>query len=101
MRAYDGTTRMLSNVRFVLDLRRNLISLDALDVIGYSINLDQGIMKVLMGSLVVMKCVRQYDLYILQGRASLDKGAVLTTSTYIVTKLLHSRMGHINEKRAH
>lgn len=74
MRAYDGTTRMLSNVRFVLDLRRNLISLDALDVIGYSINLDQGIMKVLMGSLVVMKCVRQLTFTSYKGGHHLTKG---------------------------
>ena len=36
IKMFDGVVRVLSNVRHVLDLRKNLISLGVLDDLGYS-----------------------------------------------------------------
>ena len=36
IKMFDGVVRVLSNVRHVLDLRKNLISLGVLDDLGYT-----------------------------------------------------------------
>ena len=36
IKMFDGVVRVLSNVRHILDLRKNLISLEVLDDLGYS-----------------------------------------------------------------
>ena len=55
IKMFDGVVRVLSNVRHVPDLRKNLISLGVLDDLGYSYSLKGGIMKITKGALMVMK----------------------------------------------
>lgn len=55
------------DVRHFPDLERNLISLGMLDQNGYCYKGKNGGIKVLRGSLTVMKDVRENGLYILQG----------------------------------
>jgi hypothetical protein len=50
----DGVVRTLENVRYILDMRKNLISLGTLDSKGYSYKSENGIMKVSKGSMVVI-----------------------------------------------
>ena len=52
---FDGVVRILSNVRHVPDLRKNLISLGVLDNLGYSYSSKGGIMKITKGTLMVIK----------------------------------------------
>ena len=52
---FDGVVRVLSNVRHVLELRKNLISLGVLDDLCYSYSSKGGIMKITKGVLMVMK----------------------------------------------
>ena len=47
--------RTLSDVKHVLDLRKNLISLGILDSNGYGYKSKGGVLKVIKGALVVMK----------------------------------------------
>ena len=47
--------RVLSNVRHVPDLKKNLISLGVLDDLGYSYSSRGGIIKITKGALMVMK----------------------------------------------
>ena len=55
LRLHDGRVRELTDVRYVPDLKRNLISLGTLDQNGCSIRIDGGILRVLRGSMVVMR----------------------------------------------
>ena len=55
IKMFDGVVRFLSNVRRVLDLRKNLISLGVLDDLGYSYSSNGGIMKITKGTLMVIK----------------------------------------------
>ena len=55
IKMFDGVVRFLSNVRHVLDLRKNLISLGVLDDLGYSYSSNGGIMKITKGTLMVIK----------------------------------------------
>ena len=51
----DGIIRELDNVRHILKLKRNLISLSMLDKAECSIRLESSSLKVIKGSLVLMK----------------------------------------------
>ena len=85
----DGVVRVLSNVRHVLELRKNLISLGVLDDLGYSYSSKGGIMKITKGALKVMKGQKINTLYRLIGNR------VAVTDD---TKLWHMRLGHIGER---
>lgn len=43
---FDGKIRTLTNVRFVLDFKRNLISLGYLNALGYEFNNERGFIQV-------------------------------------------------------
>ncbi|KAA0054900.1 putative Ty-1 copia retrotransposon [Cucumis melo var. makuwa] len=66
---HDGMIRMLTNVRYVAELKRNLISLGELDRSGYTIKFENGIMKLTEGSLVKLKGTLRNSLYVLEGIA--------------------------------
>ena len=55
IKIYNGTMITLTKVRHVPKLRKNLISMGVLDVAGYEIVVQDGVMKVSKGVLVVMK----------------------------------------------
>ena len=55
MRMFDGQLRTLTNVRYVLDLKKNFLSLGALEARGYKFSgADKGI-KVIKGSTMILK----------------------------------------------
>ena len=97
---FDGVVRILSNVRHVLDLRKNLISLGVLDNLGYSYSSKGGIMKITKGALMMMKGQKVSTLYRLIGNTVVGRVAVTTQveSSTNDTKLWHMRLGHIGER---
>lgn len=58
------------DVRFVPDVKNNLISVGMSDARGYSIKVDNGKMKAIKCSLVMLKVVKKFVLYILEGCSS-------------------------------
>ena len=67
IRMHDGIVRMLSNIRHVPDLKKNLISLGTLDSNGYMFSAESRVLRINKGSLVMMKEKNVNTLYILQG----------------------------------
>jgi hypothetical protein len=68
IKMHDGIVRTLGDVRFIPDLRKNLISLGILERNGYSYSAFGGKLKVTRGSLVVMRADRMpNNLYKLSG----------------------------------
>nr|GEX90381.1 retrovirus-related Pol polyprotein from transposon TNT 1-94 [Tanacetum cinerariifolium] len=55
----DGTSFVLDNVKYVLELRRNLISLGTLEKEGFTMKMQSGKIKVIRGSLVVLSGTRR------------------------------------------
>lgn len=53
MRIFYSCDRVLENVRCILNLERNLISLGILDLIGCSIKVDWGVMKMMKCALTI------------------------------------------------
>ena len=75
----DGIIRQLKEVRYVPQLKRNLISVGALEALGLVISIRDSVLKMIKGSMVVMKSVRRNNLYYLKG--STVTGQVETSSS--------------------
>src|SRR3954468_13356783 len=67
MRMFDGQVRTLSNVRHVPDMRKNLLSLGALEAQGFRFSGEDGVIKVSRGSMTVLKGERVANLYRMKG----------------------------------
>ncbi|KAK2997614.1 hypothetical protein RJ639_025033 [Escallonia herrerae] len=101
IRMHDGIVRTLTDVRHVLELRKNLISLGMLNSNGCSYRVTCGVMRIIKGALVVMKGLKQNSLYLLQGSTITEVAAGATSSFDVdsdTTKLWHMRVGHVSER---
>lgn len=67
IRMSDGVEITLTDVRYVPELKRNIISLGTLDAVGYTFKAFNGVLEVAKGALTVMKGTRRNGLYILRG----------------------------------
>lgn len=95
---FDGAIRTLTDVRYVPDLRKSLISLDTLEAAGYSFTGDGGYLKVKKGALVVMKGEHSGTLYKLID-TTITRDAIVSTSSNNDSSLLwHARLGHMSER---
>ncbi|KAH1090833.1 hypothetical protein J1N35_018090 [Gossypium stocksii] len=73
IRMHNGTIRTLSDVRYVLDLQKNLISLSILDSKGCRINIESSAIKVYHEALILLKGKRTDGLYILKSSTVNDE----------------------------
>jgi len=55
IKMFDGVVRNLTDVRYVPQMKKNVISVGAVESKGLKVTLEYGILKVTKGSLVVMK----------------------------------------------
>ena len=78
---------------FIPEIKTNLISLGALEALGYTIILKDGGLKISLRNLVVIKTIRRKNLYFLQG-STVTGRAMATASDEDTTKLWHMRQGH-------
>jgi len=67
VKTFDVTVRELKEVRYVPQLKRNPISVGALETLGLVVSMRDGILKMTKGLMVVMKGVRENNLYYLKG----------------------------------
>ena len=101
LKLHSGIVRVLEDVRYVPDLKKNLISLGALAAKGYDITLKGDGLKVSHGALVVMKGTKKCNLYFLLGNTVTGAAAVSESSGEVAsdaTRLWHVRLGHAGEK---
>ncbi|KAH9658397.1 hypothetical protein KPL70_023479 [Citrus sinensis] len=94
---FDGVIRELTQVRFVPDLKRNLISIGMLDQTGCIIKAEKGVLRVIKGSMVIMKGIKQNGLYVMDGHTAVGEASV-TDSKLNRSMLWHLRMGHMSER---
>jgi hypothetical protein len=101
IKAHDGMTRTLQNVRYILGMSRNLISLSTLDAEGFKYSGSGGVLKVSKGSLVcLVGDMNSAKLYVLRGttlHGSIYAVVVVTDDKPCETNLWHMRLGHMSE----
>ncbi|MBA0784849.1 hypothetical protein Gotri_006862 [Gossypium trilobum] len=85
---YDGMIRTLLDVRYIPDLRKNLISLSILDSKGCRINIEPSDIKVSREALILLKGKRIGNLYILEGSTVTDE----TEHPSFLTELKSTRL---------
>jgi len=57
IKMFDGILQELKDVRYVPQLKRNLISVDTLKALGLEVSIRDGIPKMFKGSMVILKGV--------------------------------------------
>jgi len=67
IKMFDGMVRKLKEVRYLPELKRNLISVGALETLGFMVSIKDEVFMMTKGSMVVLKAVRQNNLYYLKG----------------------------------
>ena len=68
-----------------------------LDQIGFSFKEENGCLKVVKGSIVIMKGVKMNGLYILDGRTVIGSVSNVQKQCISKTRVWHKRLGHIQE----
>jgi len=63
MKMFDRQVRTLKNVRHVPDLRKNLLSLGAMEAQGCKFSSTDGALKVIKGSMMILKAEHTANLY--------------------------------------
>lgn len=96
LRLTDGTEKIMTHVRHVPDLKRNLISLGTLEEAGYSFKAENSMLKVLKVSRVIMKGDGKNGLYVLKGNVVINASSVAATSSINKGIMWHQRLGHIS-----
>ena len=100
LKSHDGSTRVLTDVRYIPKLEKNLISLGTLESKGFTIIMQNGILKVVSGALVVMKGIRRNNLYLYQGSTTVGTTTIVSEADKVaeMSRLWHMRLGHVGEK---
>ncbi|KAH9770104.1 hypothetical protein KPL71_012259 [Citrus sinensis] len=97
LRMFDGVVRELTQVKFVPELKRNLISIGMLDQTCCVIKAEKSVLRVIKGSMVIMKGLKQNGLYVTDGHTAVREASV-TDSGGNRSMLWHLRMGHMSER---
>ncbi|KAI6675533.1 hypothetical protein NL676_003439 [Syzygium grande] len=79
---HEGIVKTLTEVWHVPKLKKNLISLSALDSVGCRYSSECGLLKVVQGALVIMKGIKHSSMYELQGE-TMAEFAVETSDTSV------------------
>ncbi|GJY27382.1 retrovirus-related pol polyprotein from transposon TNT 1-94 [Tanacetum coccineum] len=94
----DGSSFVLHNVRYIPELKRNLMSLGTLEKEGFTVKLQSGKVKVINGSRVILSGIRRDDcVYSLDGHAMVGELNVSVEEKDSLAQVWHKRLGHINE----
>nr|GFA73781.1 zinc finger, CCHC-type [Tanacetum cinerariifolium] len=98
----DGSSFVLENVCYIPELKRNLISLGTLDRENYTIKLQNGRVKVIKGSLMVLsRTMKGNCMYSMDGWAESGEASVGIQENECLAQVWHKHIGQINEAGLH
>jgi len=92
IKMFDWMVRELKEVRYLPQLKKNLISVGALEALGLKIFDRDDVLKMLRGSMVVLKGVRRNNFYYLKGNMVTGQVASSIDSNNNCTRLWHMRL---------
>ena len=85
-------------MRYVPQLKRNLISVGTLKTLGLEVSKKDGILKMTKGSMVVLNGVRPNNLYYLKGSTITGQVVTSTDTDDDSIRLWYMRLEHTGEK---
>ncbi|GJV61585.1 retrovirus-related pol polyprotein from transposon TNT 1-94 [Tanacetum coccineum] len=93
-----GSSFVLHNVKYIPELKRNLISLGTLEKKGFTVKLQSGKVKVINGSRVVLSGIRRDNcVYYLDGHTMAGELNASVEEKDSLAQVWHKRVGHISE----
>lgn len=93
----EGLNVLLTNVRFIPDMDRNLLSLATFEKAGYRFESENGVLSIKAGEQILLTGRRYDTLYLLQWRPAREE-ALVTERRQDDTVLWHRRLGHMSQK---
>ena len=97
LKLHDGIVLFLNVVLYVPDLKSNLISLGSLESKGFKIVMENEILKVLNGALVLLIATRRKDMYFLKGNTVVDGPTTIFNTIREVASNNTRLLGHASE----
>ncbi|XP_031251498.1 uncharacterized protein LOC116109392 [Pistacia vera] len=98
LRLKSGRLIMLTRVRYIPELKRNLISLGTLDEAGCSYRAANGCITVYKNDQILFEGVKRHGLYILCGQHhQLNVNSAFISTNISIAEKWHLRMGHIGQ----
>lgn len=94
LKIFNEVEKLLREVRYILELKRNLISLEMLDKVGYSIKTHLGMLKITKVSHNVIEI--NNCMYTLIGKIVIGEAFLAKKQLDKVT-LWHLRLGHMSQ----
>ena len=94
---FNGVIRDLTDVRYAPQMKKNIISW-SYGVKRSQGDMENGILKITKGPMVVMKGARDRNLYYLKGNTVTCVMAASIDLDEDATKMWHMRLGHAGEK---
>ncbi|KAH9779421.1 hypothetical protein KPL71_007705 [Citrus sinensis] len=99
IKIFDGTIRTIGEVRHVNGLKKNLLSLGQMDSHGYKTHVENGIMKIVKGALVLMNAEKiSANLFMLKGETLQEADACVASNGEESTMMWHLKLGHMSEQ---
>jgi len=101
LKMYDGLIRTIIGVHHVKDLKKNLLSVGQFDSLGCKIRIENGIMKIIKGALVVLKARKTVaNMFVLMGETHHGAEASIALASPAKEKAMmwHKKLGHMSEK---
>ena len=92
---FDRQVQTLTNVLHLPDLKKNLLSLEAFEAQGCKLSGEDGGVKVIKGSMIILKGERIVNLYKMIGSFIVGDTSVKTENT---TRLWYMYIGHMSER---
>ncbi|KAH9689319.1 hypothetical protein KPL70_015447 [Citrus sinensis] len=99
IKIFDGTIRTIGEARHVNGLKKNLLSLGKLDSHGYKTYVENEIMKIVKGVLVLMKAERiSTNLFMFKGKTLQEADACVASNGEESTMMWHLKLGHMSKQ---
>nr|GEX49786.1 retrovirus-related Pol polyprotein from transposon TNT 1-94 [Tanacetum cinerariifolium] len=102
VKMHDGTVRIIQDVRHMEGLKKNLLSLGQLDDLGCKVEIENKIIKIIKGALVLMRGEKvAAKLYQLNGEIMEEAEASVASHSlsHRVAITWHQKLGHIKQHR--
>ncbi|KAI9160216.1 hypothetical protein LWI28_006248 [Acer negundo] len=101
IKMHDGTIHTIQEVRHVKSLKKNLLSLGQLDDLRCKTQIENGILKIVRGALVVIKAEKiTSNLYMLKGETLQEADSCVASTNHgeESTIMWHHKLNHISER---
>ncbi|KAH9784261.1 hypothetical protein KPL71_009581 [Citrus sinensis] len=99
IKIFDGTISTIGEVRHVNGLKKNLLSLGQIDSHGCKTYVENEIMKIVKGALVLMKAEKiGANLFMLKGETLQEADACVASNGEESTMMWHLKLGHMSEQ---